>query len=684
MDFKILHLSSIRARVRADFRLTPDVKVYFKKQAAKIENIQKVDFYQDEYTFVVIFKEGSSSCLQEFFKLVDKEKVKDCYENPVAKAEESPYSIIMDALFWRAMSKLFVPLPLRAIHTWWKASGYLKDTLKLLAHKQVTMETLDSAAILVSLATGARDTASSIMFILELGESLNNWSEKKSVKVLEQSLTSMDKEVWLVEEEGNRKVTCSEVRKDDVILVSEGNEILFDGIVMTEGASVDESSLTGESFPIVKNIGDKVYSNTIVVNGEVKIKVENPQVNGRIHHLIQLMKDSESREDTYHYKYIKLADSIVKYNFLAMGLTYLFTKSFAKAISFLLVDYSCALKLSTPVAYLTTIKNLIDKKIVVKNSVTLDKYEDIDTFVFDKTGTITVSKPYIQEVLPFYGYSYEEVLKIGACLEEHIYHPIASAVVSKAEEDGIEHEEMHTELYHIASKGIVSHIDGEKVVIGSRQLLKDEKVVVTDEQKQIIAEKQEQYNLLFLGYKGQLISIFCVDIPLRDEANEVLTELRNNGKKVVLLTGDNEVRTKKILNDVTFDEVHTSMTPVTKFEYIKREKEKGRRVLMIGDGLNDSAALSESDVSIVMSESADLSKQISDVVLKSDSLSSLLLLSDVSKKLRAQMSNNVKSTVSINSSLIFLGLINVLPSNLLALLHNLTTFSIVLKNFNIK
>ena len=345
MDFKILHLSSARARVRANFRLTPDLKAYFKEQASKIENIQKVDFYQDEYTFVVIFKDGCNTCLQQFFKLVDKERVKDCYENPVVVAEESPYSIIVDAIFWRAMSKLFVPLPLRAIHTWWKASGYLKDTLKLLGRKQVTMETLDSAAILVSLATGARETASSIMFILELGEALNNWSEKKSVKVLEQSLTSMDREVWLVEEAGKRKITCAEVKKGDIILVSEGNEILFDGIVMSGGASVDESSLTGESFPIVKNIGDEVYSNTIVVNGEIKIKVENPQVNGRIQHLIQLMKDSESREDTYHYKYIKLADSIVKYNFLAMGLTYLFTRSFAKAMSFLLVDYSCALKL---------------------------------------------------------------------------------------------------------------------------------------------------------------------------------------------------------------------------------------------------------------------------------------------------------------------------------------------------
>ena len=684
MEFKILHLSSGRARIRANFRLTPDVKAYFKKQAKKIQNINKIEFYQDEYTFAVIFKTNQKDCLKKFLELIDIEKIRDCYENPVLKKEETPYTIIADALFWRAMSKLCLPLPLRTIHIWWKASRYFKDTLKLLSKKQVTMETLDSTAIFISLVTGARETASSIMFILELGESLNNWSEKKSVKELEKSLTSFDKEVWLVADEGNKKIPSSEVKKDDIILISEGNEILFDGIVAGGGASIDESSLTGESFPVTKKIGDKVYSNTIVVHGEIKLKVENPQVNGRIHHLIQLMKESESREDTYHYKYIKLADSIVKYNFIAMGLTYLFTRSFAKAISFLLVDYSCALKLSTPVAYLTTIKNLIDKKIVVKNSVTLDKYGDIDTFVFDKTGTITVSRPYIREVLPFYEYSYEEVVKIGACLEEHIYHPIASAVVSKAEEDGIEHEEMHTELYHIASRGIVSHIDGEKVVIGSSQLIKDENILVTVDQERIIAEKQEQYNLLFLGYKGKLISIFCIDIPLRNEANSVLAELRNKGKKVVLLTGDNDVRTNKILKDITFDEVYTNMTPVTKFEYIRKEKEQGRRVLMIGDGLNDSAALSESDISIVMNESADLSKQISDVVLQSDSLDSLLLLSDVSKKLRAQMSSNVKGTVTINSSLIFLGLVNVLSPNLLALLHNLTTFGIVLKNFKIK
>lgn len=683
MDYEILHLSSGRARVRVPFCLTADVRAHLNKKAKKYK-ITKIEFYRDEKTLSLFFDNVDKVAIKNFFENIEVEKLKDFYENPTLKEEESPYTIIYDALFWRAMSKLFVPLPLRVVRTWWKASRYFVDTLKLLAQRKVSMETLDATAIFVSLLTGQKETASSIMFILELGEDLNSWSEKKSAKELEKSLISAEKEIWLVTNEGNKKISSTDVKKDDIILVSEGNEILFDGVVHLGSASVNESSLTGESFPIQKQTGDKVYSNTVVVNGEIQVKVENPKANGHVHHLIKLIKESEEQGDTYHYKYINLADSLVKYNFLAMGATYALTRNFNKAMSFLLVDYSCALKLSTPVAYLTMIKKLIDDKVIVKNSETLDKFADIDTFVFDKTGTITVSQPYIREVLPFYDYTYEEVVKIGACLEEHIYHPIASAVVSKAEEDGIEHEEMHTELYHIASKGIISHIDDEKVVIGSYCLLKDEGIEITDEQKQLIREKQEQYNLLFLGYKGKLISIFCIDIPLRKEAASVLRELRLLGKKVVLLTGDNEVRTAKILQDVTFDEVHTNMTPVTKFEYIKQERQNGRKVLMIGDGLNDSAALSESDISIVMNESADLSKQISDVVLKSENLESLLLLGEVSKKLREQMNKNVHSTVGVNSMLILLGLTNILPAKWLALLHNLTTFGLVLKNFKVK
>ncbi|MGX7097789.1 heavy metal translocating P-type ATPase [Gemella bergeri] len=683
MYFKIVHLSSKRARIKSTICLTPDVREYFKKQALKVKEIKKIEFYQDEFAFNIFFDSDNMQCIRNFFDSICVENIKKCYKYPILKKEESPYTIISDALFWRVVSKLFMPLPIRVAKTWWKASGYLKNTVKLLFNKQLTMETLDSAAIFVSLLTGQRSTASSIMFILELGEALNNWSEKKSIIDLEKSLTTKDKDVWIFDGETKKKVKSSLIKKGDVILFSEGNEILFDGTVVTGTGSVDESSLTGESFPINKKLGDEVYSNTIIVHGELYVKVENSQINGRIHELIQLIKESEKRENTYHYKYIKLADRIVKYNFIAMGLTYLLTKSSSKAISFLLVDYSCALKLSTPVAYLTAIKNLIDKNIVVKNSVTLDKYAEIDTFVFDKTGTITVSQPYIKEVIPFYEYNYEEVIKIGACLEEHIYHPIASAVVTKAEEDGIEHEEMHTELYHIASRGIISHIDEEKVVIGSLQLLIEENITVTSEQQKIIEEKQEEYNLLFLGYKGKLISIFCIDIPLRDEAKSVIKELRNMGKKAVLLTGDNKLRTQKLLNNISFDEVYTNMTPVTKFEYIKQEKEQGRNVLMIGDGLNDSAALSESDISVVMNQSADLSRQISDVVLKADSLTSLLLLDDISKKLRNQMKDNVQQTVLINSLLIMFGLTNAISSKWLAIFHNLTTFGIVLKNFKI-
>ncbi|MGX7111423.1 heavy metal translocating P-type ATPase [Gemella cuniculi] len=683
MYFKIVHLSSKRARIRTTIRITPDVRSYFKKQVEKIKEIKKIEFYQDEFTFNIFFNSKSIECIKDFLTKINVSDIKTCYENPTLKKEDSPYTIISNAVFWRAISELILPLPIKAVWTWWKAFGYFKSTTKLLLERKLTMESLDSAAVLVSLLTGQRSTASSIMFILELGEELNNWSEKKSITDLEKSLISEDKDVWILDNGIKKKIKSFEIKEGDVALFSEGNEILFDGIVVGGIGSIDESSLTGESFPISKNINDKVYSNTIVVHGELYVRVENPQINGRIHQLIQLIKESEKKENTYHYKYIQLADRIVKYNFIAMGLTYLLTRSFSKAISFLLVDYSCALKLSTPVAYLTTIKNLIDKKIVVKNSATLDKYAEIDTFVFDKTGTITVSQPYIKEVIPFYEYNYEEVIKIGACLEEHIYHPIANAVVNKAEEDGIEHEEMHTELYHIASKGIISHIDGEKVVIGSLQLLKEENIIITDSQQKIIEEKQEYYNLLFLGYKEKLISIFCVDIPLREEAAYVVKKLRNLGKKVVLLTGDNKFRTQKILNNITFDEVNTSMTPVTKFEYIKKEKEQGKKVLMIGDGLNDSAALSESDISIVMNESADLSKQISDIVLKADNLKSLLMLDEISKNLRNQMKNNVHQTIFINSSLIMFGLTNVVSSNLLAVFHNLTTFGIVLRNFRI-
>ena len=684
MKFIIKHQSNSRVRLELPFTCPHPVQMYLEELACTVPGIEKLHFYKDLKHVGVYFTQGKVQQVQRFLSLIQMENVIEKQKEVQWLVASSPYDIISTHLYRRMLSKVLLPTPIRMGWILMKMVKFGKAAFQSICEKKLSMSLLDFVAISTSMAMGDHKTADMIMFLLNLGDDLDDWSQKKSIEELEKNLTNNIYEIW-IEKEGERfKKMSNHVEVGDVFVATEGQEIYFDGRVVNGRGYLNESSLTGESFPVSKKIGDMVYANTVVEHGELLVEVTNKQQNLRLQQIVQLIKSSEFHQSKQQKQLMEKADGLVKYNFIGMALTYLFTRSVSKALTFLLVDYSCALKLSSPATYLTAIKAASNQGIVIKGSNSLDEYAQVDTFVFDKTGTITVSRPYIREVLPFYEYSYEEVVKIGACLEEHIYHPIASAVVSKAEEDGIEHEEMHTELYHIASRGIVSHIDGEKVVIGSSQLIKDENILVTVDQERIIAEKQEQYNLLFLGYKGKLISIFCIDIPLRNEANSVLAELRNKGKKVVLLTGDNDVRTNKILKDITFDEVYTNMTPVTKFEYIRKEKEQGRRVLMIGDGLNDSAALSESDISIVMNESADLSKQISDVVLQSDSLDSLLLLSDVSKKLRAQMSSNVKGTVTINSSLIFLGLVNVLSPNLLALLHNLTTFGIVLKNFKIK
>ncbi|WP_449451702.1 HAD-IC family P-type ATPase [Streptococcus suis] len=308
----------------------------------------------------------------------------------------------------------------------------------------------------------------------------------------------------------------------------------------------------------------------------------------------------------------------------------------------------------------------------------------IDTFVFDKTGTITDAVPSIQQILPFEGYSEEEVLQIAACLEEHVYHPIAQAVVEKAEEEGIEHPEMHNELYHIASKGIVSSIEDEKVMIGNLGLLEDESIQISREQFEAISIYEKQYNLLYLGYKGKLIAIFCIDINLRQEAKAVLVTLKEKGKNLVLLTGDTRYRTKKIVAQLPFDEVLTDMTPQTKHQYIVSKQNEGKQILMVGDGLNDSAALSASAISVSMGDGADLSKQVSDILLLSDSLVSLLIIQKMVEEVEKRINTNVYTAVSINSSLILFGLFGILPSKTLALVHNLTTFGIVFNSFNLK
>ena len=683
MTFNILHSSSKRVRVRASFRCTLYVQEYLIKLAADFHKIRHIHFYNDMFSFAIIFDKEGSQQAQDFLKAVDKDVIREKYLLPPMKPYDTPYSIVSNALIKRLLFNVLVPSPVKVLITAYRSLEYIKDAFCSLIRGQLNMETLDGSAIAISMCTKQFDMASSIMFILGLGEQLSLWTQKKSFEDLEKSLESKNKEVWVLRDGERTQINCSNIELNDIVIVSEGNEILFDGKITKGRGSVNESSITGEAFPIDKKVGDLVYSNTVLESGEIYISVSNVKANARIYQLIDLMKKADLLNDTKQYKFILAADKLVKYNFLGAALTYLFTFSFSKAISFLLVDYSCALKLSTPVAYLSAIQKLIDREIVVKSASSLDIYNNIDTFIFDKTGTITKSHPEIHKIITFYDYSQEEVLRIAACLEEHIYHPIASAVVNKAKEKGIDHPEMHSKLYHIASKGIISNISGDKVVISNLMLLEEEGISISEEQRQAINKYTDNYNLLYLGYKDKLIAIFCVDISLRDETLKVLNTLKQSGKELILLTGDTKQRTLNTVDNLPFDEVLTEMTPSTKYEYVLAKKQSGKKVLMVGDGLNDSAALSAADISVSMGEGADLSKQVSDILLLSDSLTSLLELNNMAQKLNRKVNANVTTAITVNTSLICMGLFDLMPAKILSILHNLTTFSIVLTSFNI-
>ena len=683
MTFNILHSSSKRVRVRASFRCTLYVQEYLIKLAAGFHKIRHIHFYNDMFSFAIIFDKEGSQQVKDFLKAVDKDVIREKYLLPPIKPYDTPYSIVSNALIKRLLFNVLVPGPIKVLITAYRSLEYIKDAFCSLIRGQLNMETLDGSAIAISMCTKQFDMASSIMFILGLGEQLSLWTQKKSFEDLEKSLESKNKEVWVLRDGERTQINCSNIELNDIVIVSEGNEILFDGKITKGRGSVNESSITGEAFPIDKKVGDLVYSNTILESGEIYISVSNVKANARIYQLIDLMKKADLLNDTKQYKFILAADRLVKYNFLGAALTYLFTFSFSKAISFLLVDYSCALKLSTPVAYLSAIQKLIDREIVVKSASSLDIYNNIDTFIFDKTGTITKSHPEIHKIITFYDYSQEEVLRIAACLEEHIYHPIASAVVNKAKEKGIDHPEMHSKLYHIASKGIISNISGDKVVISNLMLLEEEGISISEEQRQAINKYTDNYNLLYLGYKDKLIAIFCVDISLRDETLKVLNTLKQSGKELILLTGDTKQRTLNTVENLPFDKVLTEMTPSTKYEYVLAKKQSGKKVLMVGDGLNDSAALSAADISVSMGEGADLSKQVSDILLLSDSLTSLLELNNMAHKLNRKVNANVGTAITVNTSLICMGLFDLMPAKILSILHNLTTFSIVLTSFNI-
>lgn len=681
MKVTIKSQSRNRVRLEVPFRCTAAVQLYLEEEKRLFPEITQIICYKDGKHVAFTFETGHESSVYRFLDHLQVTTLNEKQRDFTVDDQVSPVDIVASHIYRKIVANVLIPQPLKIFWLLWKMKKFGKAAFESVLEKKLSMSILDFVAIVTSIAMGDRKTADTIMFLLNLGDDLDEWSQKKSVEDLEKNLKNNIYELW-IEKDGERfKKLSHQVEVGDVFVATEGQEIYFDGTVVSGRGFLNESSLTGEAFPVSKKIGDTVFANTVVEQGELLVKVTNAEQNSRLQQIVQLMKTSELHQSKQQKQLLEKADGLVKYNFIGMAVTYLLTRSVQKALTFLLVDYSCALKLSSPVTYLTAIKAASTRGIVVKGSSSLDEYPMIDTYVFDKTGTLTTGVPKIQKILPYRGYSEEEVLRIAACLEEHIYHPIASAVVQKAEDDGVEHEEMHGKLTHVASKGILSSIDGEKVVIGSLELLNEHHVEISEEQARIIEEYTQWYHLLYLGYKGELIAIFLIDTPLRPETIEVLQSLKERGKNIILLTGDTKKRTESICSLIQFDEVYTEVKPEQKHQVIQDLQDKGHRVFMIGDGLNDSAALSKANVGVVMASSSDIARQASDIVFLEETLSGILVLDDISAQLQKQLGRNLNTTVWVNTSLMGLGLFNLLTPSTLAVFHNLTTTFIIGKSF---
>lgn len=539
---------------------------------------------------------------------------------------------------------------------------------------------LDATAITVSLITKDFSTASSIMFLLGIGELLEEWTHKKSVDDLARSMSLNVSKVWLRTPENQEiLVESSKIEKGDKVVVHMGNVIPFDGEVLDGDAMVNQASLTGESVPVQRTVGNTVFAGTVVEEGEITIRVKEVEGNNRFDQIVTMIEESEKLKSELEGKAEHYADKLVPWTLGATGLTYLLTRNVTKAMSILMVDFCCALKLAMPISVLSAIREASLYNVTVKGGKFLEAVAEADTIVFDKTGTLTKAHPTVVDVVNFNDeYSSDDMLRVAACLEEHFPHSMAKAVVDAASKKGLSHEEMHTKVEYIVAHGIATSINGKRTVIGSYHFVfEDEKCVVPAGKEPLFESLPLYYSHLYLAIEGKLSAVICIEDPLRDEAAAVVTSLKKAGiSKVVMMTGDSERTASVIAKKVGVDEYYAEVLPEDKAAFVEREKAKGRKVIMIGDGINDSPALSAANVGIAISDGAEIAREIADITVGSDDLYQIVTLKYISNALMKRIKSNYRKIVGFNSGLIALGVAGVLPPTTTALLHNGSTILI--------
>ncbi len=574
----------------------------------------------------------------------------------------------------KAFRKVFFPIPLQTAWTICSSVKFIKEGLACLCRGQIKVPVLDATAILASMLRADYETAGSIMFLLNVGDTLEEWTHRKSVDDLARTLSLQVDKVWRKDGNQEELVEVSECKKGDLIVVRTSNIIPLDGKVVEGTVSVNQASMTGESVPVMKEVGGYVYAGTVVEQGNCVIEVSKEAGTGKYDQIVTMIEESEKLKSQTEDRAFHLADRLVPYSLIGSALTWLLTRNVNRAMAFLMVDFSCALKLSMPLSVLSAIREAGTYDISVKGGKYLEAIADADTIVFDKTGTLTHAQPQVMEIVTFADMDQIEALRVAACLEEHYPHSIANAVVNEAKKQNIAHEEMHSKVEYVIAHGISSQINGKKAIIGSYHFVFEDEACTIPEGKEAEVENlPAEYSHLFLAIDGVLQAAICIFDPLRQEAEPVIKTLKEMGMHVCMMTGDNEKTAARIAQILDLDEYHSEVLPEQKAEFVAKCHQKGHKVIMIGDGVNDAPALSESDCGIAISDGAAIAREIADVTISADSLWQVVRLTQISRALMQRISSNYRFIISFNSALIALGVAGIITPSLSALTHNGST-----------
>ena len=681
MRFKIEH--EIRGRVRLHIcqkRMTcrqADQLEYFLTKLNGVTSAKVVERNQDA---VICYSDN-------------REEILRAIQNFSYEKAEAPESYLqnsgreMNGEYWEKMvnhvvlhygKKIFLPLPVRTFLTTLKSVKYIWKGVRTLAKCRIEVPVLDATAIGVSILRGDFSTASSVMFLLGFGEILEDWTHKKSVDDLARSMSLNVSRVWLITDDSEVQVGTDEIKPGDRVRIHMGTVIPFDGIVTEGEAMVNEASLTGESMPVAKHESSYVYAGTVMEEGELTIRVKETSGSTKFEKIVTMIEETEKLKSAVESKAEHLADRLVPYTLAGTALTYALTRNVTKALSILMVDFSCALKLAMPISVLAAIREANAHHITVKGGKFLEAVAEADTIVFDKTGTLTKAQPTVVDVVSFNGDSKENLLRLAACMEEHFPHSMAKAVMDAAKERGLTHEEMHSKVEYIVAHGISTMVDGRKAIIGSYHFVfEDEKCTIPVGKEELFRNLPEEYSHLYLGIEGKLAAVICIEDPLRPEAPEVIKALRKAGfTQIVMMTGDSDRTAKAIAARVGVDKYYSEVLPEDKAKFVEEARAQGRKVLMVGDGINDSPALSAADVGIAISDGAELAREIADITIGADDLSVMVTLKEISNGLMDKIHKNYRRIVGINGSLIALGVTGVIQPTMSALLHNTSTLLI--------